>query len=352
VSGSVVNAALIIIAAPRFGIDAVAIGNLANAVFQITLLLWLCFARDREPAPTPCLSRRANFVLVTAIPLVVSGLLIRITPVIDRYLASEFDEGTIARLAYAFRLVTIAPGVFTAGVGAVLFPRMSLSVAREQLADLQRTVAVGLGLLFTFCVPTVLIGGILAPDIVRILFERGAFTPADTAAVAQAIRLYLPSLLAIVLSVVTARALYALNRVRLVAVVGAIESVVYIAYTYALMRVLGWQGIAVGFSAYCLISLAWQLAYLRHRLGPIVTEGMGMVFGRAVSAGVSATLIVWAITRALDSPWMKVALGTVAGIACFTIALRITRSPELRIIVGLLPRFRTKSTPVAESIEP
>ena len=351
VLGSSVNAGLIVVGSPRWGIDAVAIGTLASALLQIAVLAWLCWPRVRNPGTESGLGREAALVLAASVPLVLSGLLVRITPVVDRYLASAFPEGTIAHLGYAFRLVTVAPGLFTVGLGAVLFPRMSLSVARDQMDDLRRTLSTGLAVMFTFCVPTVLFGMILAPDAVRILLQRGAFNVDDTAAVAQAIRLYLPALVAIVLSVVTARAIYALKELRLIAAIGAVESVVYVAYTYALVKVVGWQGIALGFTAYNLLSLVWQIVYLRVRLGAVVGRGTGLLLGRTLGAGAGAAFIVWAVTRTPSSPWAHVFVGALAGIVCYATMLRITRSPELRTILGLLPRVFTKPASVPPPVQ-
>lgn len=107
---------------------------------------------------------------------------------IDQAFAAGIGPGSVATYGYAMRLVTLITGLAIVVIGRALLPVLSRTVAagEHRLARRQATQWAAL-MLAAGCFGAVVLW-IAAPLIVHLLFERGAFTSADTVRVAGAIR--------------------------------------------------------------------------------------------------------------------------------------------------------------------
>ncbi|MEU5061057.1 MULTISPECIES: lipid II flippase MurJ [unclassified Streptomyces] len=113
---------------------------------------------------------------------------------IERFLASSLAAGSISHLNYAQK-VSQLPMVLSLMLCTVTFPVVAQAVARGDIAAARARVERDLGL--AACV--VLLGAAAifacAPQIIHVLFQRGAFTADDTAATASVMRVYALGLL-------------------------------------------------------------------------------------------------------------------------------------------------------------
>ena len=93
-------------------------------------------------------------------------------------------------LTYAFRLMYLPIGLFGVSIATAVLPAVSRHAAVDDRAgDAATRVARASRMMLMLNVPATLGLVVLATPIVRLLFERGRFTPADTAATAAALRL-------------------------------------------------------------------------------------------------------------------------------------------------------------------
>src|SRR5690606_7561848 len=107
---------------------------------------------------------------------------------IDQYTAANLGANANATLGYAARLLSLILGLGAASVGRAALPVLA-DVQRRGEADRARTVALKWSLLMAAGGAGVtLVGWLLAPWLVQLVFERGAFTAEDTARVAGVMR--------------------------------------------------------------------------------------------------------------------------------------------------------------------
>ncbi|MEU0134629.1 lipid II flippase MurJ [Streptomyces sp. NPDC006296] len=113
---------------------------------------------------------------------------------VERFLASSLPEGAISHLNYAQKVAQL-PMVLSMMICTVTFPVVARAMAAGDREGARRRVERDLALAGT----VVLLGtaAVLgcAPRIVEVLFQRGAFDAADTAATAGAMRVYALGLL-------------------------------------------------------------------------------------------------------------------------------------------------------------
>jgi putative peptidoglycan lipid II flippase len=108
---------------------------------------------------------------------------------VERYLASSLTPGTISHLNYAEKIAQMA---MTLGilVCTVTFPVVARALAEGDLETARRRVESDLGLVGAVVLAGTAVLMACAPQIVELLFQRGAFTVADTTATAAVIRVY------------------------------------------------------------------------------------------------------------------------------------------------------------------
>ena len=173
--------------------------------------------------------------------------------VIDAIWASRLGEGSLAAMGYAHRLVIGIGGMVVAGPSALFIPRLARLVAAKDGPGFRRFLSRAVGLV-------ALIGGacalgiaLFAPQIVAILFERGAFDPSDTLLVATVLRHMAPGVVTMLISVILLRAIFCLPGLGIASAgLGLLFSLCYFAFSW-LMLDLGVEGLANSYS------LSWTI---------------------------------------------------------------------------------------------
>jgi putative peptidoglycan lipid II flippase len=134
-------------------------------------------------------------VLRLMLPVILGLATLQLNNLATTIVASYLKEGSLAYLNYAFRLMHFPLGVFAVAVGTAVLPRASDAVARGHHGDLESTYTDGLRLAFFLVFPAALFLAVFPTELVRVVYERGAFLAADTEATSQALRFYALGLL-------------------------------------------------------------------------------------------------------------------------------------------------------------
>ena len=108
---------------------------------------------------------------------------------VERYLASSLTPGTISHLNYAEKVAQMAM-TLGAMVCTVTFPVVARALAEGDHEAARRRVEKDLALVGTLVLTGTAVLLACAPQIVCLLFERGAFTAKDTAVTAAVMRVY------------------------------------------------------------------------------------------------------------------------------------------------------------------
>ena len=97
------------------------------------------------------------------------------------------SPSAVSWLYFANRLIELPLGIVGVAMGTVLIPELTRAVRGEDRAGVAHAESRGLELAVGLALPATLGLIVLSEPIVRLLFEHGAFTAADTAATAQAL---------------------------------------------------------------------------------------------------------------------------------------------------------------------
>lgn len=178
--------------------------------------------------------------------------------ILDQFFAAHLGTGAIATLSYANRILALILGLGATAVSRATLPVFSLAQAQGvgQL-HVQRVAVQWARLLFVLGVVAMTIGWWLAPWVVRLLFERGAFIARDTAAVTEVLRYGLAQVPFYFSALVLVSLLASQCQHKLIAIGASINLFVKISANFALVPFIGIYGIPLATAVMYMTSLIY-----------------------------------------------------------------------------------------------
>src|SRR5262249_58517721 len=179
-------------------------------------------------------------------------------------------------------------------------PAGSRQATAGDVAAMRRTISRGLSLMMTLNVPATAGLLVLAPPVVQLLFERGRFLPSDTAATANAVRLYAVGLAGYSAVRIASPAFYAMGGGRRPAIVSGLVIVVNVIASVALVRAMGFAGLALGTSIAAIVNAGMLLWLLRARLGGLDGRRLLTALAKVTLSAIVMAGAALAIQRGMD----------------------------------------------------
>ncbi|MCM2314186.1 MAG: MATE family efflux transporter, partial [Thermoanaerobaculia bacterium] len=159
-------------------------GTVAGSVIEL-MLLAITLRRHGIPVLPRWhgLDEPTRAVVRQYLPMVAGSLLMATTTVVDQSMAAMLGPGAVSALSYGNKIVGFVIGIAAVAIGTAVLPSFSAMVSRAEWSQVRRTLRF-YSLVIAGCTVPLTIGlALFSEEIVRILFERGAFTAADTALV-------------------------------------------------------------------------------------------------------------------------------------------------------------------------
>lgn len=214
---------------PRLGADVLILGPLLGPLLMGAVLYWRLGVRGLRPSVAPDFGARpVRQVLRLARPVLLtagvgSGLgIVMICQLLLRSFGSAFGAGVVSALGYAYRLYEVPVSLVVATAGTLVFTELSRLASSQEHArsaqhchDLLVWGAIVL-------VPVVMLTAIFADPIVRVLFQRGAFTAEATQLTVEALRGFCSAIFFESILMVGLRVLYALRQPGIAVLIGAV----------------------------------------------------------------------------------------------------------------------------------
>ncbi|MES4890274.1 lipid II flippase MurJ [Streptomyces sp. NPDC096012] len=267
---------------------------------------------------------------------------------VERFLASSLPAGAISHLNYAQKVAQI-PMTLSMMLCTVTFPVVARALAEGDAerarvrVERDLAVAAALVLLGTAAVMA------CAPQLIQLLFQRGAFTAGDTAATAGVMRVYALGLLGQTLTGVLVRSYFSAGRATWYPVAAMTAGIAVTTWMGArTVGAWGVTGIAAANAAGITLTAALLLAGMRRRSVPVRTGRVLHELSRPVGAAAGAALAGGLAARLPASPLAGLAVGgtTVAvafallgralGVQDVAPALRFLRTHTRRLAHALL----------------
>ncbi|WP_405447801.1 murein biosynthesis integral membrane protein MurJ [Streptomyces erythrochromogenes] len=258
---------------------------------------------------------------------------------VERFLAASLPSGAISHLNYAQKVAQM-PMVLSLMICTVTFPVVAQAMAGGEREKARRRVERDLALAsLAVLMGTALVIG-YAPQIIQVLFERGAFTHEDTLATASVMRVYGLGLLGHCLVGALSRPFFSTARPTWFPAfaMGAGLFVNIVAGAFA-VRWWGTYGIAAANAAGISTAAALLLTGLGPRIIAIHVRRVSVSIGRLAVAAVAACATGWIAGPMIPDPLLSAGLGCLLVPAMFGATGMAIRALEVTALPGQISQF-------------
>jgi putative peptidoglycan lipid II flippase len=324
----------------RLGIYSAALGLAVGSALMLLIQL-PSYLRHIGP---PVLRLRPDRVLlanlVAFVPLSLYTLERQAQVYIERFLGSSLDPGAISHLNYAAKVGQV-PMLLTSMVAVVAFPGVARTAVAGRIEDLQLMIHRYARVIAVLILPAMAFLIVAASELVGVLFERGAFSPADTAATASILRIYALGLLGQTLVNIAVLPLFSIRHLRptawypaRAALVGLIATTVV---SLAALPFLGVQGLAAGNAAGISVLALLLLRGTYRYVGLVDVRAMGALVLRALVAAGATAACCFALIQFLaarTAPILALSVGALVMGVLYLAAGRLLRISEIQELLG------------------
>jgi putative peptidoglycan lipid II flippase len=350
---------LVIIAGLVFGIPYVhstdaklyvyAISILAGTVVQVLLPIpWLRGLDGRLRMVIDWRDPAVKQVFKLMLPVTLGLGLININALIDGVIGSWLiSDDAPAAIDAAFRIYMLPQGIFSVAIATVLFPSLSRFASRGDMPGFRDTTSLGLRQISFLLVPASIVVSVLAEPIVRLVYERGAFTASQTPTVASCLAAFSLGLTFNGTMLMLNRSFFSLQENWIPTTV-ALGNLLVNALLDVAFSPLGIWGIPLATSIVNIAGTAALLIWLRRRVGRIDFAGVSNSFVRILAASVVAGVVAYAVWWPLDGAFGRSLGGQLASLVpalaasavAYLAAGRVLRVREMQALLSLRSRFR------------
>ena len=269
---------------------------------------------------------------------------------------ASHEPGAVSWLQYAFRILYLPIGIFGVAVGTVATSGLARRAAEGDMDGLRATLRQALALILFLTVPATVGLIVLGTPVVRLLYERGRFSPHDTASTAQALLFYSIGLVAYTAVKVMAPAFYALGTPRVPLLASGLAVGTNLLINLFCYERFGFGAVALGLSLGSLANAGLLLTVLERRVGGLLDREVRSRLGRVALAAVLMAPVAWAAAWGLERavgtrgllPQAITGLVPVAlGVLAYGALAALLGLPEAGAVLEWLRRRRPDAVPPA-----
>jgi len=272
---------------------------------------------------------------------------------VNIFINTQFASGepsANAWLNYAFRLMYLPIGIFGVAIATVTATSLARNAASRDIGKLKQGLSQGLRHVAFLTVPSTIGLIVIARPIIALIYERGRFHAADTAATAVALVGYSVGLYAYSGVKVAAPAFYALDKPRVPLIASACAVATNLLLNAVAHRYLGYVGLAIGTSLGAMVNLSILVLSFRSltRGTAVPPAGTG---GQLVRVGLASAVMgaavwggVWAFDRFVAggggtiAQLARVAGGMALGGGVYALMCRVLRVAEMEEVLSAVRR--------------
>jgi putative peptidoglycan lipid II flippase len=328
----------------RLGLQGVALGLDLGYVATIGLVAVYLIVRGLRPRLTLTFDRDdlGRFIR-HALPLLAGASVVQFNLMADRATASILGVGAVSSLNYGQLIVLESIGSLNTAWMLVLYPTL-VHLARPSSGGLGKGAEQAVRHAIAFFMPLVVGAIALAPLVVQVAYERGAFDASAARTTAMVVAAFAPMILLTMIQPVLAGAHNARRRGGLIALAAVLNASLNVVLDVVFGLTLGVPGVALSTSVTLVVVMA-VLAMQLHRwepgfaIRPVVSTAARSLLASLVP-GTAVALLVWSVMPKLSFLGAIGALfGLAAAGACVYLALgMLLRLDELRTVTDALRR--------------
>jgi putative peptidoglycan lipid II flippase len=329
----------------RLGIYSAALGYFIGTV--ISFLIKLIYLKPGKfmDWKQPMDRKEVSAFYLIFLPVGLTIAVGQVNLLINTIFSSRLEEGVVANLNYAFRLVNIPQAIFGVTIATIIFPLLAQAKTSNNMALFKRGIEKGLSFMFLFVAPTVTGMVLLMKEIVQVFYQRGEFDATSTALTSEYAIYYVGSVLFYSIQAVIAKGFYTLEKGHYMLRIGIISIVCNIMFNAILVKTMGATGLALSFSLVGFVYSAITFSTLYKISGGFSLRYVAKEYGKVLVATAVMIAVLLSIKGFMASwnVYVYVAVMMVIGAAVYFITLFLARSQSMRELVNM-KQFKRKAS--------
>jgi len=291
---------------PAVRVKVVAAAILAGGVVQLCLQVPFLRARGIPLRPKLDVSHPAlGRMLLLMFPMILGLAPVQVNLLIDTLIAEAFipGDGANSYLFYGNRLMQFPLAIVGIALAVVSFPLFARLAKEGKRDELSTKVREALGLTFFLALPSAFGLLALSTPLIELIYERGQFGAADTAATSRVLFMYALGIPAFCGLQIVTRLFYALEDVRTPVRIGAAMVVVNLALNLLLVGPMEEGGLTLATSLSAGLNVAILILLIPRKLS---LAGLGSILPSVLKSLTLATAmgaLVWFVHTRLASAY-------------------------------------------------
>lgn len=299
--------------------DLVCVAVLIGGCLQMAVPAGVLWAEGWRPRFDLRADDRVREIIALMAPTVIGSAIYLINISVSRFIGLSLNDSAAQVLNLSTRVMELPIGVFAAAIATVVFPLIARHAAKQDWTALAHDYHKGLRLVMIINVPAALGLALLSEPITRLLFQRGAFTAANTTEMTPILAVYGLGLPFLSFTTVALRGFYSLKDTATPVKAAAISFVVNLVLSIVLMDSWSTVGLALASNCAVLAQAVFLQMNLSRRLPGLGFAPLLPSLAKIFVASVLMGLAVWGGAKGLAS------------------ALPAGRLQDLLVVGGLIP---------------
>ena len=253
-------------------------------------------------------------VLLLMLPVTISLGLINFNMLINSLFGSLVSEQSPAAIDKAFRVYQLPQGIFSVAIATVLFPTLARFAARGEMENLRATMANGMRQILFILVPAAAAVLVLSVPMIRLVYQHGEFTPAQTTLVATALFWFAFSLPTNGLYLLQTRTFFSLQRPWMATGLAGFDLAVSVLGAALLYKPFGTGGIVAGTGIGTTAAVVAQAVVLRREFDGLELRRLFATVVKITIAAAALAGVAFGVWDVLDGALGRGLLGQIVSL--------------------------------------
>lgn len=280
------------------------------------------------------------------VPLMVSYGVGRLALMVDKSIASTLAVGSVSGLTYAHSLYKVVGAIFVTNLATIILTDFNNLCAKNEIEKVSKTLRRTISAMTLVLIPITIVTVFNSNEIVKIVYERGRFSPEATAIVGRVLLFYAFNFVPVMIQGMYNQALYAFGDTLKPMIIAIFSVVVNLGTSIPLAYVIGLPGVAIG----TLVSTVGAVIFARIILRKYLPDYKGCYTFRylwkTAAATAAAVGIVFFVSYSIHNALVSFIVSTAAAFTVFAAALIVLKEEitlsYLKTFLGKIRRIWKK----------
>jgi len=236
-----------------------AFGTLAGYALRCLVVIYFAKKNGYKQYLQINLKKNLKEIFRLAFPVFIGSYITYINIFVDKTLASNLAEGSIAALNYASLLNMMIINVTITILSTIIYPKLSQANALNQKVRFNALVSNGFNIVVIIGWPCSLGAMLYSTQVIRMVYERGAFTESATGMTSSAFFYYAAGMMFVAANEFIVRIYYSMKDMKTPMMVGGVSVIVNIALNLILVNYMAHNGLALGTTIAALVNFVLLL---------------------------------------------------------------------------------------------